>query len=675
MAKTSPSKTSQPPAAALLITAVAAGAFCLFLIQPLIAKLLLPAFGGGAEVWAVCLVFFQSLLLGGYLYADRLCRKRTLSQQGRIHAAVAGLAVLALWLPSPEPSHAADSPTIDLLFSLARLIGIPYLLLASASPLLQYWHAALGAGRSAYRLYAWSNLACIVALLAYPLAIEPWFGLRATLTAWRVAATICALLFALLAWRLRDQPNQPATADSATTDPPGRRELYLWLWLSFLGSTALLTVTNHLCRQVAPFPFLWSAPLLLYLLTYVIAFARDFAADLSFLSGLAGVALLSAGIWFSPHDLFHPGAPMLAAGMFLLCLFCHSTLARSRPAPRFMTAYYFVLAFGGALGSVFVAFVAPRLFKGEFELGLVLILASVSLTVASFGSNRLLTAAALISVTVSCAATLAMISAQQQGTAASARGFYGAIRVADRKEAGSRIRMMLHGATIHGSQWLDQRRDQPSSYYGPSSGAARAFAFRPQNARVGIIGLGAGAMAAWSRKGDTFRFYEIDPWVVSLASDYFTYLNRAAGLMEVVLGDARLSLEAQPPQQFDLFFVDAFSGDSIPVHLLTREAFQLYKRHLKPDGVLAFHVSSRSLDLTPVVRAVAERAGWTAIAVADRGDAARGFTPSVWMLAGPKSRLAPLLPAQLPPAPPERFDWTDDRSSLLHVLRHAVRRP
>jgi len=179
-------------------------------------------------------------------------------------------------------------------------------------------------------------------------------------------------------------------------------------------------------------------------------------------------------------------------------------------------------------------------------------------------------------------------------------------------------------------------------------------------------------MAAWSRKGDTFRFYEIDPWVVSLASDYFSYLTEAAGRMEVVLGDARLSLEAQQNQQFDLFFVDAFSGDSIPVHLLTREAFQLYKRHLKPDGILAFHVSSRSLDLTPVVRAVSERVGWTAIAVADRGDAVRGYTPSVWMLAGPKSRLAPLLPRELPGSPPERFDWSDDRSSLLHVLRRAL---
>ncbi len=675
MERTFPSSPHQPPAAGLLIAAVAAGAFCLFLIQPLVAKLLLPAFGGGAEVWAVCLVFFQSLLLGGYLYADRLCRKRTLAQQGGIHIVSAALAVAALWLPSPEPTHSTNSPAVDLLISLARLIGVPYLLLASTSPLLQYWHAALGAGRSAYRLYAWSNLACIVALLAYPLAIEPWFGLRPTLTAWRAGTTVCAVLVAMLAWRVRSRPAlHPEVAQTGGV-APGRREIYRWLWLAFLGSAALLTVTNHLCRQVAPFPFLWSVPLFLYLLTYVIAFSRDFSVEMSFSSGLAGIVFLCGGIWFAPHDLFHPGTGLLAAGMFLLCLFCHSSLARHRPAPRFMTAYYFVIAFGGALGSVFVAFLAPRLFKGEIELGLALMFASVSLVASVFGMKGLIGAVAVSAVAASAGAALSLISAQRQGTVVSVRGFYGAIRVADQAEGGSRLRVMLHGATIHGSQWLDDRRTSPSSYYGPSSGAARAFAFRKLNARVGIVGLGAGAMAAWSRQGDTFRFYEIDPWVVSLASGYFSYLNDAAGRIEVVLGDARLSLEAQENQQFDLFFVDAFSGDSIPVHLLTREAFELYRRHMKPDGVLAFHVSSRSLDLTPVVRAVSERVGWTAIAVADRGDAVRGYTPSVWMLAGPRSRLEHLLPEKLPESPPERFDWTDDRSSLLHVLRHTARRP
>lgn len=673
MATTSPSKAPPVPAAGLLTTAVAAGACCLFVIQPLIAKLLLPSYGGGAEVWAVCLVFFQTLLLGGYLYADVLSRKLPLHLQGRIHAGFAAIVIAALWIPAPEPSHTAGSPSVDLLLSLARLIGLPYLLLASASPLLQYWHAALGAGRAAYRLYSWSNLACIGALLAYPLLIEPWFGLRLTLDAWRGAVSACALLFALLAWNLRDHPKPEQVLDQEAS-PPGRREIYIWLWLSFLGSALLLTVTNHLCRQVAPFPFLWSAPLLIYLLTFVIAFARDLSPDLMFLSGLAGVTLLCAGVWYSPHDLFHPGAAMLAAGLFFLCLFCHGKLARQRPAPRFMTAYYFVLAFGGALGSVFVAFLAPRLFRGEFELGVVLLGAAATLLAASLTHGRMLTFAAATSLAASGAAALAIVSAHHNGLIASARGFYGAIRVADRKEPQGTLRLMLHGATIHGSQWLDARGDDPSSYYGPASGAARAFAFRPANAKVGIIGLGAGAMTAWSRKGDTFRFYEIDPWVVALASDRFTYMKRSAGMVEVVLGDARLSLESEPPQRFDLFFVDAFSGDSIPVHLLTREAFQLYRRHMKPDGILAFHVSSRSLDLTAVVRAAAAHAGWAAIAVPDRGDALKGYTPSLWMLAGPIERLAPILPRSSPPPPPERFDWSDDKSSLLHVLRHASRR-
>ncbi|MBE0656689.1 MAG: fused MFS/spermidine synthase [Bryobacteraceae bacterium] len=673
MATISLSKAPPAPAAGLLVTAVAAGAFCLFLIQPLIAKLLLPSFGGGAEVWAVCLVFFQTLLLGGYLYADVLSRRLPLHSQGRVHVALAAIVIFALWLPAPDPSHAAGSPAIDLLLSLSRLIGLPYLMLASASPLLQYWHAALGAGRAAYRLYSWSNLACIAALLAYPLLIEPWFSLRHTLTAWRAAVTACALLFALLAWNLRDHPSD-VPEDAPDAAPPGRRGIYGWLWLSFLGSALLLTVTNHLCRQVAPFPFLWSAPLLIYLLTFVIAFARDLSPDISFLSGLAGVTLLCAGIWYSPHDLFHPGAPMLAAGLFFLCLFCHSKLARQRPSPRFMTSYYFILAFGGALGSVFVAFLAPHLFKGEFELGAVLLGAAATLLAASLTRGRILTFTAATSLAASGAAALAIVSAHHNGLIASARGFYGSIRVADRHEPQGTLRLMLHGATIHGSQWLDSRADDPSSYYGPASGAARAFAFRPANAKVGIIGLGAGAMTAWSRKGDIFRFYEIDPWVVSLASDQFTYMKHAAGQVEVVLGDARLSLESEPPQQFDLFFVDAFSGDSIPVHLLTREAFLLYKRHMKPDGILAIHVSSRSLDLTAVVRAVATHAGWTAIAVPDRGEALKGYTPSLWMLAGPRERLAPILPPTSPPPPPERFDWSDDQSSLLHVLRHASRR-
>lgn len=659
--------------------------FLLFLVQPLIARLILPWFGGTAAVWTTCMLFFQTLLLAGYAYAHAIDARLSARAQAVLHSVLLGLALLTLpiapgdnWKPV-----GTEEPVSYILTVLAVTVGLPYLLLASTSPLLQAWFARARPGTDPYRLFAVSNLASLLALIGYPLLVEPFFGNRQQVLWWSVLFAGFAVLCAALAWSVSSASSRRTQAVAEEYAPPPRRADYLlWLALSATGSVLLLAVTNHVTQNVAAIPLLWLAPLTLYLLTFILAFeGRLYRVGILWslvLVWLAGMAWLMVDARFQ-FDLWMQLA-MFLSGLFIGCLFCHGELYRTRPPARHLTAFYLTISAGGAIGGLLVAVVAPLAFNSYAELGLSL-LALAALAAVRFAAvnaaARWASLAVLLGVT---GCTVYESFRFRENVIASSRNFYGVIRVKQYGEPGSEfyLRRLVHGVIMHGEQYLEgERRRQPTTYYMPTSGIGVAIAAAKARGpvKVGVIGLGAGTLAAYGRKGDNYRFYDINPQVVAVAARHFYYLADSEARIEVVLGDARLNLEREPAQGFDVLAVDAFSSDAIPVHLITKEALGVYLRHMKPGGVIAFHVSNRFLDLPPVVGRLAREHGLQVALVVDDGtEGDDDHTKTDWVLISrdPKSLQAEQILEASPAPPEEKPDWrtwTDDYSNLVQILK------
>lgn len=664
--------------------AVFLGALLLFMLQPMIARALLPAFGGGAAVWAVCMVFFQALLFLGYLYAHLLAGRRDPAGQSRAHRALllASLAALPLLLLRARGPGGAD-PSLALLGLLLLMTGLPYFTLAATGPLLQAWLARKGEGVSPYRLYALSNAGSLLALIAYPTLVEPWLPLKWQFASWMAGYAVFIFFCskaaaAAVGW----QPPKPA---GETEAPPRPGQLLLWLLLAACPSLLLLAVTNHLTQNVAPVPFLWLLPLALYLLSFIIVFGpARWAWSRAFLPfPVLAAAALALPLYGSLGDMdLNYLLPLLLGGLFTASLTCHGELARRRPPESRLTWFYLAMSLGGAAGGLFVGLVAPRLFDGYYELP-VGISAFALLAWWSFYRDegaRPSPAWILLGV-LFCGLPLSLWDEVKKvdGRLLSAdRNFYGTLLVTQEGADGpGSTRFLTNGAVLHGAQFQDKaKRGVPTTYYGRESGLGLALAAEGGRGplRVGVIGLGAGTAAAYGRQGDTFRFYEINPLVTDTAERMFTFLSDTPARVEIAEhGDARLTLQREPPQAFDLLAVDAFSGDSIPVHLLTKEAFELYFRHLKPGGVLAVHVSSIYLDLEPVLRLAADAAGKKAFAVSSGEKAEDGSSSATWVLvsASPDLPKHPAFKGRAAgiPAPPGRRPWTDDFSDLFGALR------
>jgi hypothetical protein len=658
---------------ALCGAAIFNGAFLLFAVQPVIAKAILPWFGGSAAVWSLCLFFFQALLLGGYLYAHLLVRYCGGRIQALVHIALAGAALAALpIIPDPSWKPAGNENPVPLILGLlATTVGLPYFVLSATSPLVQLWYSRLERTHLPYRLFALSNLASLAALLAYPAAIEPFIGLAQQAWIWSGGYTLFAVLIAAVAWRscgagpLTGSRQEPAGC-------PRWFEQARWLLLAALPSALLLAVTNHLCQNVASIPFLWILPLGLYLFTFVLCFDRESVGRWRGWTRIAGAALSGLAWAQLQLNLSIPAAlPLFTAGLFLLCMYCHGQLAARKPAPAHLTTYYVMISLGGAIGSLFVSLAAPQIFRGLYELPFILSLCALTLLFSEYRKNLvtdLLWAAVAIAVILS-GRTLATVFEREAKD--SGRNFYGLLRIVDSEPAG--LRLMVHGTVNHGSQHLDpKRRHATTTYYSPSSGvglALKALSGKPR--RAGMVGLGAGTLAAYAEPGDTFRFYEINPLVIDYARRYFSFLSDSRGKIDIVPGDGRLSLEREQPQNYDLLVIDAFSGDSIPAHLLSREAFLLYYRHLAPGGVLAFHVSNEHLNLPPVVASIAHATGWKAQLVSD-STTGGGRMASIWVIV---CRSLPVFPGSelasraIPLNPTGVRPWTDDYSNLFQALR------
>jgi SAM-dependent methyltransferase len=693
--------------------AIFASAFLLFQVEPIVAKMILPWFGGVAAVWAVCLMFFQATLLLGYLYAHVVTRRFSPRVQGRVHAALLIASLLALRIVPHETWRPAgpEYPAVRILLLLSAMVGIPFFLLSTTSPLLQAWYGRACSGTRPYRFYALSNAGSMLALVTYPILIEPWISTSHQALGWSAAYAAVVLLCAVIALTPRESESiatgsrNAGSADSTNKRVPASLRL-LWLALAACSSALLLAVTNHIAQNIASVPFLWILPLSLYLLSFVLCFdARGWYRRGLFLR-LLGIAIGGMAYALAPSFTGLPWKVILGlfcAGFFLCCMFCHGELERLKPAPEHLTAFYLMVALGGALGAGFVALVAPKIFSGYYELHVGLGLCAALVFAVHYrdpGSRfyhrsdgrRWNPASLVLAALVLAVLASLFVTAREQagGTRLMVRNFYGVLRVIDAREPNvvfrgdqpqwdrdPRFRKLMNGTIDHGLQFLNPaRRGEPTTYYGPNSGVGVALraAREARGLRVGAIGLGIGTVATYGRAGDSYTFYEINPLVQKVAEQEFTFLRDSAANVKVVLGDARLSLQRGPPLRFDVLIVDAFSGDSIPVHLLTREAFRLYFRRLKPDGVLAVHVSNQYLNLKPVVAAAAARLGKEAVIVNHGVGSGQGVYPSTWILLGSRQGFLGRPEIEkageiVPPDGSGALLWTDDYSSLWRVLK------
>jgi hypothetical protein len=698
-------------------TAVLAGAGLLFQIQPIAGKLLLPSFGGGASVWTTCMFFFQSMLLAGYGYAHLLTKIPALRRQAMVHASL--LVISMLFLPvniaAHEFSAGTSNPAPLIFLSLLASIGFPFVMLASTAPLIQKWSSITRLAHSPYRLYALSNTGALLALLTYPLLVEPNMSLRIQSVAWSMGygAFVVALLAA--AWLVRARHDRAVERLPGDVKEEGGRletaitplSAALTVCLSACGVVVLLAVTNEITQNVAPVPFLWILPLACYLVTYIVCFSGEQWYDRAVWGSLFVVSGSSLIILHFFATSF-PIVPVVAAyllALFCACIVCHAELYRLRPGNRQLTGWYLLVALGGAMGGAFVSVVAPAIFTKYWET-----LAGAFLIYTVFGiavlrdnrdRGRSRTARSVPSLQAALEdwavrlfavgwvaglfllpAVVAQLSTLRvEYDIASSRNFYGLLNVRDVIGDGIARRILVDGTTIHGFQLLEESaRNTPTSYYGANTGIATVMENIERTdagLRVGIVGLGTGTLAAYGEAPDEYRFYELNPAVVDMANRYFSFLEDSRAAVDIVPGDGRISMERELQEsgsrRYDVLVIDAFNSDAIPVHLLTLEALELYWSHLKPGGVLALHLTNNYLDLVQVAGNLGHRMGKEVLLVTT--PRAIGVSSAAdWVLlledsrsiAGSTTGGASTRGLALPG--PERV-WTDDYSNLPGALR------
>ena len=667
----------------LYVLTIFLSSFLLFLVQPLIARLILPWFGGTAAVWTTCMLFFQCVLLAGYAYAHGTTAKLSPRAQAILHTVLLAAAVATLpILPDPSWKPAGgEEPISRILLLLTMTVGLPYLLLSSTSPLVQAWFSRARPGANPYRLFAVSNFASLLALIGYPLVVEPFLSNGQQVYGWSWMFAAFALLCASLAWLTSNaQSRAPAPAEAEVAQvAPGRQTIGLWLALSATGSVMLLAVTNHITQNVAAIPLLWLAPLTLYLLTFILCFEGQGLYRPKWWWTFV-LVWIGAMAWFlvDPDHQFdlYLQLGIFLSGLFVACMFCHGELYRHRPSNRHLTAFYLWVSVGGALGGFFVAVIAPLAFNAYYELGIGLVACAILGAVLYRNLNRVAFGASMATLVGVTAAVCYDGFKFQDYVRLSERNFYGVLRVKEYGKAGEddHLRRLLHGTIMHGEQYLTgTARKNLTSYYQVTSGIGKAIAAKQGSGplRVGVIGLGIGTLAGYGRKGDVYRFYDINPAVVEIAKRDFGYLGDSEAKIEIALGDARLTLEREPSEKFDILAVDAFSSDAIPVHLITKEALEVYLKHMKPEGIVAFHVSNRFLNLGPVVANIAKSLGAHAVNVYEKGEEDK--TQSDWVLVSrdPKALAAPEIKAVSDPVEekPDWRLWTDDYNNLVQVLK------
>jgi SAM-dependent methyltransferase len=740
-------------------------AFLLFWCEPMVGKMMLPLLGGAASVWITCLLFFQLMLLAGYGYAHALERYAGVRTQMLVHALL--MLAATLFLPvhfTARPDASASShPTLWLLGMLIRSVGVPFCIVSTTAPLLQNWLAktSTSSGRDPYFLYAVSNAGSLFALLAYPLWIEPRFGVHVQSSSWAISYGLLLLLVvigAVLVWKhlnVGGPRSASAIARTRKESPPLRSRLF-WLGAAFVPSGLMLAVTNQMLLNLASVPFLWVMPLGIYLITFMIAFARRFRIPPRVLSVIVPIVLLLTVPLVAVSRPVGSGKLWYVLGSHMLVLFagallCHTALASRRPDTSQLTEFYFWVALGGALGGIFVAVIAPFVFSTVIEypllvaviaffretssekqglgwadfvypafLGLMVAAAWYVLKRAAVDVSADLDSLATIatsikdhdfrelfrqisqnaSLAVGAALALATLAAFRRRirfaltlavlivgyrlalpgflddyqTLRLARDFFGIKKVVF--DLDSNMRKLLHGDTLHGMESQDPTLSgKPLSYYhetGPVGDIMKLISVRP-NQHVAVVGLGTGSMAGWGRPDRHITFFDIDPQVEDIARSFFTYLKRCDRNCNIVIGDGRLSIEKSPDNEFDVLMLDAFNSDSIPAHLVSREAVQMYLKKLKPNGLILFHVSNRYMDVESLVSAVSLDVGLHGLVRYDDNEEPTGKTSSDYVvvarhtddfgdLNSDENWTEVEKPKTIQP-------WTDDYSNMMSIVR------
>jgi hypothetical protein len=671
----------------LFASTVFLAAFLLFLVEPIAAKQLLPILGGSASVWITCLVFFQTALLAGYLYAHWLARR----PGWMLHAALllAASAAAVIWAARPLPATgAASHPIATVFLALSLSIGLPFIILAATSPLMQVWWSRAETSGIPYRLYALSNLASLLALAAYPSVVEPYLTLRSQRITWCCGFAVFALL---TLWLMRSTRGAaapaPAPIENREGEPAPLRDKLLWVALPAGAAMQLCAITAYLTANVAAIPLLWVLPLGVYLLTLILAF--QFRSRMPWGIIARFLVVLLGGLAYSLTQTNATWPLWLSLLFFLFelffaCFFCHSAAYALRPQRNSeATLFYFLFAAGGALGSFLIGIAAPLLSSLNLDLPITFLVTALLALAVNWRSNWSQRMVWIVASAAMVALTFMVRRAYLDDTTVTVRNFYASLRVKqDHSYPGTTVRTLLNGSIQHGTQIFgtDELRHTPTTYYAVDSGVGYALRFcclradgsmRPRN--IGVIGLGAGTVAAYGQPGDHIRYYEINPAVEPIARNVFTYIRESGAQVDVVPGDARTSLEHEPPQNFNVLVVDAFTGDAIPLHLLTTQALALYERNLAPGGIIAFHISNQHVNLGPPIALVAASAGLQAKLVSSTADLEPGEYSASWVLVtGNEAFLnQPIVAAHAKPIPPRpglRL-WTDDYSALLPVLR------
>ncbi len=712
-----------------------ASAFLLFVCQPMVGKMVLPFLGGAAAVWTTCVLFFQVMLLAGYVYAHALGRVDDVRKQILTHGVVLLLPIA--FLPFQFAGASTESffqhPSLQLLALLAASVGVPFFVISTTAPLLQNWFSRTedSSARDPYFLYSASNTGSLLALIAYPFLVEPRVGVAAQNRLWLVGYIVFLGLLAVASALLWPRGKTVAAVCDRRQSQPAvtvfRTRLY-WVAAAFVPSGLMLAVTNHIAANLASAPFLWIVPLAIYLVTFILAFARRLRVTSARVSRLIPVVLLATFPVVAAGVVAPPGLNWIIIGGHLVLLYCgallcHTALAESRPGPQHLTEFYFWIALGGVLGGVFTATIAPAAFKTVLEYPLIVATLGFFRTGKNEKPNWLVPAlfgAAILVIWIvfratgldssTEAAALAHTSflfvcyklkdhVQRFATAFAiliiaysfilpdyieganrayvGRNFFGVKKVLD--EPDTHLRKFLHGDTLHGIESTDTARaGKPLSYYYPDGSVANVVEMlreRGPQQRFGVVGLGSGTMAAYADAGHHVTFYEIDPSIEPIARQYFTFLTRCGSNCDVVIGDGRLQLVRADNESFDLLMLDAFSSDSVPTHLVSREALELYLSKLARDGILLFHVSNRFLDVERLVSSLVIDRGLVAFSrFDDAGELRKEGKSSANHLVAAR-RLEDLGPIAANPnwkrvTRPTDFQlWTDDYSNLLSLIR------
>ncbi|MEI7845005.1 MAG: fused MFS/spermidine synthase [Chloroflexota bacterium] len=685
-------------------------AFLLFQIQPMIARYILPWFGGTPAVWSTVQMYFQVLLTGGYAYANWMIGRKRKARREQIHVVLLVLALVQvivlgfLWDSPITPGlswrpQGISFPIWEVFKLLTVSVGPAYFLLSTNSPIMQAWFNRAYPTKSPYILYALSNAGSLIALITYPILVEPRLTLVGQGWMWSGGFILFALFTcfgAIRSLRSQQQDDTIAVVTSEIAPTPDSQVQILWLALSACASILLLATTSHITQEVAVVPFLWVLPLTVYLLTFIIAFSDEkwYPRQAVFIAFYIATLLFAFALVRGPNLGVPLQVTIYTTTLFLAALACHGEIFRLRPHPSHLTRFYLMVSIGGALGGIFVNLVAPLIFKGFWELPLGILFAWGLIMYLRIrqgpAAGRAFWRRNRLSISIGGLVALGIVAVVfvilSRGILFVERNFYGLVRVdkAILPTTGQAVYKMVHGITVHGVQFIDPAlKNIPTAYFSQKSGVGLAILNHPQHGKgmnVGVVGMGIGVLAAYSQPGDAYRLYEINPVAIRLAKGeggYFSFLQDSPAKIVVIPGDGRISLEQElqttGSNQFDILILDAFSSDSVPVHLIDKESFEIYLNHLKSDGILAMNVTNNYLDLRPVAWQLAQFYGLKMVYITKPGDGLSSYA-SQWILMSRNPSILDIPAIKSQVSGLEDFNknlplWTDNYSNLFQVLK------